>query len=39
MDIVELIYRPEHALGQSKDYEFDCPTMETRGVSPMRRKR
>ena len=30
MDIVELIYRPEHALGQSKDYEFDRPTMETR---------
>ena len=30
MDIVQLIYRPEHALGQSKDYEFDRPTMETR---------
>jgi NTE family protein len=30
MDIVELIYRPEHALGQSKDYEFDRQTMETR---------
>jgi NTE family protein len=30
MDIVELIYRPEQALGQSKDYEFDRPTMETR---------
>jgi NTE family protein len=30
MDIVELIYRPAHALGQSKDYEFDRPTMETR---------
>jgi NTE family protein len=30
MDIVELIYRPEHALGQSKDYEFDRLTMETR---------
>ncbi|MGA2998552.1 DUF3734 domain-containing protein [Bradyrhizobium sp.] len=30
MDIVELIYRPEHALGQSKDYEFDRPTMELR---------
>src|SRR6266851_8943170 len=30
MDIVEVIYRPEHALGQSKDYEFDRPTMETR---------
>ena len=30
MDIVELIYRPEHALGQSKDYEFDRPTMQTR---------
>ena len=30
MDIVELIYRPEHALGQSKDYEFDRQAMETR---------
>ena len=30
MDIVQLIYRPERALGQSKDYEFDRPTMETR---------
>jgi NTE family protein len=30
MDIVELIYRPEHALGQSKDYEFDRLTMEKR---------
>jgi NTE family protein len=30
MDIVQVIYRPEHALGQSKDYEFDRPTMETR---------
>jgi NTE family protein len=30
MDIVELIYRPEHVLGQSKDYEFDRQTMETR---------
>ena len=30
MDIVELIYRPDHALGRSKDYEFDRPTMETR---------
>jgi NTE family protein len=30
MDIVELIYRPDHVLGQSKDYEFDRPTMETR---------
>jgi NTE family protein len=30
MDIVELIYRPEQALGQSKDYEFDRLTMETR---------
>jgi NTE family protein len=30
MDIVELIYRPEHSLGQSKDYEFDRLTMETR---------
>ena len=30
MDIVEVIYRPEQALGQSKDYEFDRPTMETR---------
>jgi NTE family protein len=30
MDIVELIYRPEHALGQSKDYEFDRLTMEYR---------
>ena len=32
MDIVQVIYRPEHALGQSKDYEFDRPTMETRWV-------
>jgi NTE family protein len=32
MDIVELIYRPEQALGQSKDYEFDRPTMEARWV-------
>src|SRR6267142_411451 len=30
MDIVQVIYRPEHALGQSKDYESDRPTMETR---------
>ena len=30
MDIVQVIYRPEQALGQSKDYEFDRPTMETR---------
>ena len=30
MDIVQVIYRPEHALGQSKDYEFDRPTMESR---------
>ena len=30
MDIVQVIYRPEHALGQSKDYEFDRPTMEAR---------
>jgi NTE family protein len=30
MDIVQVIYRPEHALGQSKDYEFDRATMETR---------
>lgn len=30
MDIVELIYRPEHALGQSKDYEFDRLTMQAR---------
>jgi NTE family protein len=30
MDIVELIYRPEQALGQSKDYEFDRQAMETR---------
>ena len=30
MDIVQLIYRPDRALGQSKDYEFDRPTMETR---------
>src|SRR3984893_213189 len=30
MDIVQVIYRPEHALGQSKDYEFDRSTMETR---------
>ena len=30
MDIVELIYRPEHALGQSKDFEFDRLTMEKR---------
>jgi NTE family protein len=30
MDIVELIYRPEHALGQSKDYEFDRPTCSAR---------
>src|SRR5262249_41041697 len=30
MDIVELIYRPETALGQSKDYEFLRATMERR---------
>ena len=30
MDIVQVIYRPEHALGQPKDYEFDRPTMEAR---------
>src|SRR5258706_16448636 len=30
MDIVQVLYRPEHALGQSKDYELDRPTMETR---------
>lgn len=30
MDIVELIYRPDAPQGQSKDYEFDRPTMETR---------
>jgi NTE family protein len=30
MDIVELIYRPEHPLGQSKDFEFDRLTMEQR---------
>ena len=29
-DIVELIYRPDNPQGQSKDYEFDRPTMETR---------
>jgi hypothetical protein len=30
MDIVELIYRPEAAQGQSKDYEFSHATMEHR---------
>jgi NTE family protein len=30
MDIVELIYRPEAAQGQSKDYEFSRATMERR---------
>ena len=30
MDIVELIYRPDHVLGQSKDFEFDRQTMEAR---------
>ncbi len=30
MDIVELIYRTDIAQGQSKDYEFSRPTMETR---------
>jgi NTE family protein len=30
MDIVELIYRPEAALGPSKDYEFSRATMERR---------
>jgi NTE family protein len=30
MDIVELIYRPEAALGPSKDYEFSRATMEHR---------
>lgn len=30
MDIVELIYRPDDPQGQSKDYEFDRPTMEAR---------
>lgn len=30
MDIVELIYRPDEPQGQSKDYEFDRATMETR---------
>jgi NTE family protein len=30
MDIVELIYRPEAAQGQSKDYEFSHATMERR---------
>lgn len=30
MDIVQVICRSEHALGQSKDYEFDRPTVETR---------
>ena len=41
MDIVQVIYRPEHALGQSKDYEFDRRRWKCDGrrVSPMRRKR
>ena len=30
MDIVELIYRPDHPLGQSKDFDFDRSTMEAR---------
>jgi len=30
MDIVELIYRPESAQGQTKDYEFSRATMERR---------
>ena len=30
MDIVELIYRPAMAQGQSKDYEFSRATMERR---------
>lgn len=30
MDIVELIYRPDAPQGQSKDFEFDRPTMESR---------
>lgn len=30
MDIVELIYRPDMPQGQSKDFEFDRATMETR---------
>jgi NTE family protein len=30
MDIVELIYRPQAALGPSKDYEFSRATMERR---------
>lgn len=30
MDIVELIYRPEDPQGQTKDFEFDRPTMEKR---------
>jgi NTE family protein len=30
MDIVELIYRPTHPQGISKDYEFSRPTMRTR---------
>ena len=30
MDIVELIYRPHAAQGQSKDYEFSRATMERR---------
>ena len=30
MDIVDLIYRPELAQGQTKDYEFSRTTMERR---------
>jgi len=30
MDIVELIYRPDEPQGQTKDFEFDRRTMETR---------
>jgi NTE family protein len=39
MDIVELIYRPDHPQGHSKDYEFSRATMQTRwaqGISDAR---
>jgi NTE family protein len=41
MDIVELIYRPEHALGQSGTTNSTARRWKRdgRGVSPMRRKR
>ena len=31
MDIVEVIYRPEHAQGHAKDYDFSRTTMGMRG--------